>query len=317
MKIGIIGIGVVGEELLDILSCEKLKLEKLLDEKIDIIKICNRTFKKKYKRYSYTSNYVEILEDKSIDTVIELIGGIDTAFDIAKKTLTLKKNLITANKHLLAIHGKELFQLAKENNVKIFFEASVGGGIPILSPLKEGLFPNEFISIRGILNGTANYVLTQMGKGAEFLEGIEDAQKKGYAEMDPTFDIEGIDTAHKISLLTYLAWGKFINFNDIEVIGISNLKKQDIEDARRNNQKYKLLGEATFLDGRLNLSVKPVLINKDELLYSVDGIYNAVEIKGKYTGTTIFYGEGAGGKATASAVISDLYKICRCKSWQY
>lgn len=318
MKVGIIGIGTVGKEVLNIISCQRAKIEKLLGEEIEIRKVCNRTTREEFENYSFTSDYKEILEDDSIDTVIELIGGIKIPLEIARKTLLSEKNLITANKELLAVHGNELFQLAKEKNVKVFFEAAVGGGIPILSPLKESLFPNKLKKIRGILNGTANYILTQMSSGSSYEKALKDASKKGYAEADPTFDVEGIDSAHKISLLSYLAWGELKEFGEIEIDGITGLTAEDIEKAAINNQKYKLLGEAAIEEdtGKINISVKPTLVGRKELFYEVNGIYNAVEIEGSYTGKTIFYGEGAGGSATANAVVSDLYKMVNSRSWQ-
>lgn len=318
MKVGIIGIGTVGREVLNIISCQRARIEKLLGEKVEIRKICNRTPRKEFESYSFTSDYREILNDPSIDTVIELMGGIKIPLEIARKTLVAEKNLVTANKELLAVHGNELFQLAKEKDVKIFFEAAVGGGIPVLSPLKESLFPNKLKKIRGILNGTANYILTQMTRGATYEDALKDATEKGYAEADPTFDVEGIDSAHKISLLSYLAWGKIKEFKEIKIDGITGLTAIDIEKAAKNNQKYKLLGEAAIDENteKITLSVKPTLVGKDELFYGVNGIYNAVEIEGSYTGKTIFYGEGAGGSATANAVVSDLYKVINSRSWQ-
>lgn len=318
MNVGIIGIGTVGKEVINIISCQRAKIENVLGEEVKIIKICNRTPREEYEDYSFTFDYKEILEDDSIDTVIELMGGIDIPLEIARKTLLSEKNLITANKELLAIHGNELFKLAKKKYVKIYFEAAVGGGIPILSPLKESLFPNKLKKIRGILNGTSNYILTQMSNGSSYEKALKDATKKGYAEADPTFDVEGIDTAHKISLLSYLAWGELIEFREIKIEGITELSTEDIENAATNNQRYRLLGEAVIdeITEKITLSVQPTLVEKGELFYEVNDIYNAVEIEGNYTGKTIFYGEGAGGSATANAVVSDLYKIINSRSWQ-
>jgi len=315
MKIGIIGIGVVGREVLTIIKEQNERLEDLFGEKIEIVKVSNRSPKKDLEKNYRFVEYSEIIEDPEIDTVIELIGGTEISLKIARKTLSNGKNLITANKHLLAVYGEELFTLAKENNVKLFFEAAVGGGIPVLSPLKEGLFPNEIKSIKGILNGTANYILTNMDRGSSFSKALEDATIKGYAEADPTFDIEGIDTGHKISLLAYIAWGNLIKFDDIRIEGISNLSEADIKNAKNNNKKYKLIGSAKKEGNTVKITVKPELIDESELLYNVDGVYNAVEVEGSYTGKTVFYGEGAGGSATASAVISDLYKVIGSKSW--
>jgi len=307
MKLGIIGLGTVGMSVLNILVAEKNRKNKELGD-IEIVKICDLQ-NNGLTDYDYTNNYKEVLNDNSIDTVVELIGGVGVAYEISKNTLNAKKNLVTANKHLLAVHGKELFALAEENNVKLQYEASIAGGIPIVSPMKENLFVNNFKSIRGILNGTCNYILTQMEQGLTYAKALEEAQAKGYAEADPTFDVQGVDTAHKISLLAHIAWGELREFSEISISGIDKLTVEDIETAKAQNMRYKLLGEASFEDGKLNISVGPVTVKNDELLYSVNGVYNAVELDGNYTGKTIFYGEGAGGDATATAVVSDIYKI--------
>lgn len=307
MKLGVIGLGTVGMNVIKILTEEKDRRNKEIGD-IEILKVCDIKSDNSM-GYDFTDNYKEILDDPRIDTVVELIGGVGAAYDISKSTLNSKKNLVTANKHLLALHGKELFSLAEKNNVKLQYEASVGGGIPVISPIKENLFVNNFKNIRGILNGTCNYILTKMEEGMSYSKALEDAQLKGYAEADPTFDVKGIDTAHKISILAHLAWGKLKEFSEISIVGIDGLTKNDIETAKSNGLRYKLLGEANFDGCELNIRVAPVAVKKDELLYSVNGVYNAVELDGNYTGKTIFYGEGAGGNATATAVISDIYKI--------
>jgi homoserine dehydrogenase len=307
MKIGIIGLGTVGRNVLKILSGEKDRLNKEIGD-IKILKICDLQ-SNNLTGYDFTDDYREILDDSRIDTVVELIGGIGAAYEISKTALNSKKNLVTANKHLLAVHGKELFSLAEKNGVKLQYEASVGGGIPVISPIKENLFLNNFKSIRGILNGTCNYMLTKMEEGLTYSKALEDAQSRGYAEADPTFDVKGIDTAHKISILAHLAWGSLKDFSEISIVGIDKLTKEDIETAKSQGLRYKLLGEANFDGKELNISVAPVAVRKEELLYNVNGVYNAVELDGSYTGKTIFYGEGAGGDATATAVISDIYKI--------
>ena len=307
MNIGVIGLGTVGMSVLKILSDEKKSRNKEIGD-IEVLKICDRK-NNNLMGYDFTDDYKEVLNDNRIDTVVELIGGIGAAYEISKRTLNSKKNLITANKHLLAVHGKELFSLAEKNQVKLQHEASVGGGIPVLSPIKENLFVNDFKNIRGILNGTCNYMLSKMEEGLTYSEALEDAKLKGYAEADPTFDIKGIDTAHKISILAHLAWGELKDFSEISIVGIDKLTKDDIEVAKSQGLRYKLLGEANFDGKELNIRVAPVTVKNDELLYSVNGVYNAVELDGNYTGKTIFYGEGAGGNATATAVISDIYKI--------
>lgn len=307
MKLGVIGLGTVGMNVLKILSDEKNRKNKEIGD-IEILKVCDIQ-NNDLMGYDFTDDYKEVLNDSRIDTVVELIGGVGAAYEISKSTLNSKKNLITANKHLLALHGKELFLLAEKNQVKLQYEASVGGGIPVISPIKENLFVNNFKHIRGILNGTCNYILTKMEEGLSYSKALEDAQLKGYAEADPTFDIKGIDTAHKISILAHLAWGELKEFSEISIVGIDGLTKDDIETAKSKGLRYKLLGEANFDGKELNINVSPVAVKKDELLYNVNGVYNAVELDGNYTGKTIFYGEGAGGDATATAVISDIYKI--------
>ncbi|MCS5420659.1 MULTISPECIES: homoserine dehydrogenase [Psychrilyobacter] len=307
MKLGIIGLGTVGINVLKILSGEKDRKNKEIGD-IEILKICDLQ-NIDLSGYDFTDDYREVLNDPRIDTVVELIGGVGAAYEISKSTLNSKKNLVTANKHLLAVHGKELFSLAEKNQVKLQYEASVGGGIPVISPIKENLFVNNFKNIRGILNGTCNYMLMKMEEGLTYSEALEDAKLKGYAEADPTFDIKGIDTAHKISILAHLAWGELKEFSEISIVGIDKLTKDDVEAAKSQGLRYKLLGEANFDGKELNIRVAPVAVKKDELLYNVNGVYNAVELDGNYTGKTIFYGEGAGGDATAAAVISDIYKI--------
>lgn len=307
MKLGIIGLGTVGMNVLNILTDEKNRKNKEIGD-IEVVKICDL---QSYglTGYDFTTDYKEVLNDPTIDTVVELIGGVGVAYEISKNALNSKKNLVTANKHLLAVHGIELFALAEENNVKLQYEASIGGGIPVVGPIKESLFVNNFKSVRGILNGTCNYILTKMEEGLSYEKALEDAQAKGYAEADPTFDVQGVDTAHKISLLAHLAWGELKEFSEISIVGINNLTIDDIEAAKLKGMRYKLLGEASFDGKELNISVAPTLVQNDELLYSVNGVYNAVELDGNYTGKTVFYGEGAGGPATATAVISDIYKI--------
>ena len=307
MKLGIIGLGTVGMNVVNILSDEKVRKNKEIGD-IEVLKICDLQ-SNGLTGYDFTDDYKEVLNDSRIDTVVELIGGVGVAYEISKSALNSKKNLVTANKHLLATHGVELFALAEKNNVKLQYEASIGGGIPVVSPIKENLFVNNFQNIRGILNGTCNYILTKMEEGLTYKMALEEAQAKGYAEADPTFDVQGVDTAHKISLLAHLAWGELKEFSEISISGIDKLTVEDIEAAKAEGMRYKLLGEASFDGEKLNISVGPMTVKKDELLYSVNGVYNAVELDGNYTGKTIFYGEGAGGPATATAVISDIYKI--------
>ena len=310
MKLGVIGLGTVGEGVLKILTLEKDRLEERFKVEIEIVRVCDIEEKSfSFGEYSFTDNYREILEDEEIDTVVELIGGVGAALEVAREVLGSGRNLVCANKHLLAIHGRELFELAEKNNVKFYYEAAVGGGIPVVTPLAEGLFPNRFERIRGVLNGTCNYMLSKMEEGMTYDEALKDAQERGYAEADPTFDVAGIDTGHKISVLAYLAWGELVDFSNVPITGIDKVTVEDVEKAKAEGKRYKLLGEAFKEKGKLVVRVAPQLVEADELLYGVGGVYNAVETEGSYTGKTIFYGEGAGMDATASAVVSDIYKV--------
>jgi len=310
MKLGVIGLGTVGEGVLKILTLEKSRLEDMFKEKIELVRVCDIEEKSfSFGEFNFTDNYREILADEEIDTVVELIGGVGIALEIAREILGSGRNLVCANKHLLAVHGRELFELAEKNNVKFYFEAAVGGGIPVVTPLAEGLFPNRFERIRGVLNGTCNYMLSKMEEGMTYEEALRDAQERGYAEADPTFDVAGIDTGHKISVLSYLAWGELVDFSSIPITGIDKLTREDVAEARVEGKRYKLMGEAFREGGELVVRVAPQLVEADELLYGVGGVYNAVETDGSYTGKTIFYGEGAGMDATASAVVSDIYKV--------
>lgn len=313
MKIGLIGCGTVGEGVLKLLSEQEKKMKGHLGEEIEVVIVCDRVKKPlPYGDYSYTSECMEVVEEERVDTVVELIGGVDTAYDVAKKTLSLGKTLVTANKHLIATHGRELFDLARDNNCTIYYEAAVGGGIPVVAPLKEGLFLNDFKRVRGILNGTCNYMLSKMEEGMSYEEALKDAKDRGYAEADSTFDIKGIDTGHKISILAYLAWGELVDFESVIIEGIDDITREDMEGARKEGKRYKLLGEA-WMDEEEGLSVRvgPALVEDTELLYQVGGVYNAVEIEGSYTGKTVLYGEGAGMEATATAVLSDLMRAHR------
>lgn len=310
MKLGVIGLGTVGEGVLKILTLEKDRLEERFKEEIEVVRVCDIERKSfSFGEYNFTADYREILEDDEIDTVVELIGGVGAALEVAREVLGSGRNLVCANKHLLALHGRELFDLAEKNNVKFYFEAAVGGGIPVVTPLAEGLFPNRFERIRGVLNGTCNYMLSKMEEGMTYEKALKDAQARGYAEADPTFDVAGIDTGHKISVLAYLAWGELVDFSSVPITGIDKLTVEDVERAKSEGKRYKLLGEAFREGEELIVRVAPQLVDANELLYGVGGVYNAVETEGSYTGKTIFYGEGAGMDATASAVVSDIYKV--------
>lgn len=316
MNIGIIGVGTVGQGVVNLLAAEKVSIEKRIGEEINILWLCDTRRVEGEEGSSVTRDFTDITDDYRVDTVVELIGGNTTAYDIAVAAISSGKNLITANKHLLATRGRELFKLAKRKNVKIFYEAAIAGGIPAVSTMYEGTFSGGIRRIRGILNGTANYVLSQMEDGYTYEEAISHAQKNGYAEADPTYDVEGIDTGHKISLLSYLVWGELPDFDSISIEGIQNIRPEDIRRARRDGKRIKLIGEATNADGKPSIRVGPGLVDESEQLFHVGGAYNAIETEGTYLGKTFLYGQGAGMYPTASAVISDLYKIANSRAWK-
>lgn len=316
MKIAIIGIGTIGKGVLELLNKEKENIEKRIGESIEISWICDlKENINDIGDYNFTKDYKKILKDDSVETVIELIGGNTVAFEIAKDTLKNKKNLITANKYLLATKSKEVFKLAKENKVKIFFEGAIAGGTPIVSSIYEGVFSGGIKQIRGILNGTSNYILSKMEEGYNYKDALKTAQEEGYAELDSTFDVKGIDTAHKISLLSYLIWDEFIDFEKISIKGIDFITDKDIKIAKTSGKRYKLIGETTKEDEAIKIVVKPVLIDKNDPLYNVNDAYNGIESYGKHLEKTFFSGKGAGALPTATSIIGDLYKIKNSNAW--
>jgi homoserine dehydrogenase len=253
-----------------------------------------------------------LIEDPAIHVVIELVGGLEPARTFVEKALRNKKHVITANKAMLATFGPELLELARENGVLLLFEASVGGGIPIIRALQSGLAANHVQRVHGILNGTCNYILTHMSQdGRAFETVLAEAQAHGFAEPDPTYDVEGYDTAHKTAILASLAFQQDIRFSDVFVEGISRLKPVDLENAKRLGYVVKLLGIAKrdAGDDRVEARVHPTLIPTSSLLANVNGVFNAVMVEGDLVGQTLFYGRGAGQNPTASAILSDAMAI--------
>jgi len=259
-----------------------------------------------------TDNPLELARADNIDLIIELMGGVDTAFELIKTALTHGKHVITANKALLAERGNELFALAAKHNRALLYEASVAGAIPVIQTLKESLAGNHIHTIEGILNGTSNYILSRMtSKNKSFTEALHGAQEKGYAEADPTLDIDGHDTAHKLVLLIRLAWGVDYPYEQMSVHGIRKIDTMDIEFARDFGYRIKLLGRASWLNEKIVAGVFPTLVHHTYLLASVGGAYNAVRIEGNASGPLFLHGLGAGGPATASAVLGDLVMLAR------
>jgi homoserine dehydrogenase len=259
-----------------------------------------------------TKNAEDVIADPEIDVAMELIGGIEPAKTFIRKAIQNGKHIVTANKALLALHGDEIVRLAQRHNVDVNFEASVGGGIPLIRSIKEGLVANRIHSIFGILNGTSNYILSKMtDEGGDFKEVLKEAQRKGYAEADPTYDIEGIDAAHKLTILMRLAFGTPVQFQQVFLSGISGITPLDIQFSREFGYRIKLLAIAKLDGGKMEARVHPTMIPERHLLATVHGVFNAVYINGDAVGPTLFYGQGAGQMPTGSAVVSDLVDLGR------
>jgi len=315
MKIGIIGLGTVGEGVLKVLTKEKHSIFEKSQADIEVKYACDlnitRDFSFEFDKSILIDDYKKILEDSEIKLVVELIGGETLAKDIIIQAFKSKKSVVTANKALIAKHGVELFQIAKENGVSFLFEAAVGGGIPIVTPLMESLVANTVTEIKGIMNGTSNYILTKMKEeNSSFDEALSIASAKGYAEADPTYDVDGIDAGHKINILASLAYGGSIKFKDMQISGIREINTLDIFSANQLNSTIKLIASSKLIsEDSAQISVEPVIISNNEILAKVDDVYNAIETIGSYTGRTLFYGKGAGMDPTASAVVADIVKI--------
>ena len=316
IKVGLIGFGTVGAGVVKILQKNYRLIEKRMGAKIILKRIADIDLKTdrgvKLKPGVLTRRAQDVIEDPEIDIVMELIGGIEPAKTYILNAIRNNKHIVTANKALLALHGDEIFREAHRFGVDVNFEASVGGGIPLIRSIKEGLVANRILSIFGILNGTSNYILSKMtDEGRNFKEVLKEAQEKGYAEADPTFDIEGIDAAHKLTILIRLAFGTPLRFEEIFIGGISEITPLDIQFGREFGYRIKLLAIAKIDQGKIEARVHPTLIPEKHLISTVEGVFNAIYIKGDAIGPTLFYGQGAGQMPTGSAVISDLVELGR------
>ncbi|WP_151947659.1 homoserine dehydrogenase [Aliarcobacter butzleri] len=311
LKVGIIGVGTVGTSVANILIDNKnIITARAGKEIVPTIGVVSNLGKKRDVSIKLTTNADEILEDDSIDIVVELIGGIDKPYEIVKKALLKGKAVVTANKALLAYHRYELQELA--GDIPFEFEAAVAGGIPIINALRDGLSANHIKSIQGIMNGTCNYMLTRMiNDGVNYDEILKEAQELGYAEADPTFDVGGYDAAHKLLILGSIAYGIDVKPEEILIEGIENITKADIEFAKEFEYSIKLLGIAKKVGNEIELRVHPVLIPEDKMIAKVDGVMNGISVVGDKVGETMYYGAGAGGDATASAVVANIIDIAR------
>ncbi|TRZ93995.1 homoserine dehydrogenase [bacterium] len=316
ISIGLIGFGNVGSGVVKILREKKAFLSSKIGFEIDIKKICDKNFKPR-KGVSVDKNLLtrdarEIINDPQIDIVVELMGGIHPAKEYITEALKKGKNIVTANKALLAQEGKELFALAQDRGKNIYFEASVGAGIPIIKSLREGLVANRFNSIFGIVNGTSNFILSQMSiNNCSLAEALNEAKAKGFAESDPTLDIEGIDSAHKLILLTYLCFGRLVDMKEIFIEGISRISLADVNYAQELGFRIKLLAIAKRESDSLEVRVHPTLIAEKHLLSSVDSIFNAIYVSSDLAGELLFYGPGAGQMSAVSAVVADLVDLAQ------
>jgi len=316
INVGLIGFGTVGVGVVKILQHNSGLIEKRMGAKIVLKRIADIDLKTdrgvKLRPGLLTKNAGDVIGDPEIDIVMELIGGIEPAKTFIRKAIQNGKHIVTANKALLALHGDEIVGLAQRHRVDINFEASVGGGIPLIRSIKEGLVANRIHSIYGILNGTSNYILSKMtDEGGDFKEVLKEAQRKGYAEADPTYDIEGIDAAHKLTILIRLAFGTPFQFKEVFIGGISGITPLDIQFSREFGYRIKLLAIAKLDGGKMEARVHPTMIPEHHLLATVHGVFNAVYINGDAVGPTLFYGQGAGQMATGSAVVSDLVDLGR------
>ncbi|MBS6832397.1 MAG: homoserine dehydrogenase [Eubacteriales bacterium] len=314
MKIAIMGYGVVGSGVGEIISTSQESLKKRCGEDIEIASILDLRDFPDSRFKCFTKDFNDILNNDEIGLVVEVMGGTKPAYEFTKQLLLHGKHVVTSNKELVAKHGTELLKIAKDNNLNYLFEASVGGGIPIIRPLYSSLVSNELTDIIGILNGTTNYILTQMIKeGKSFETALAGAQENGYAEKDPTADVEGFDTCRKIAILTSLAFGKFVNSEDIQTEGITNITLEDVEYASEFGGVIKLVGMSERAENGAYARVCPVILKKDHPLAGIDDVFNGILVKGDALGDVMFYGRGAGSLPTASAVVSDVVDIIKHK----
>jgi homoserine dehydrogenase len=320
IKVGLLGVGNVGGGTFDVLERNQEEIRRRAGRSIEIVAVSARNLERAKARtggkVAVVANPMDIVNDPEIDIVVELIGGYEQARELVLKAIENGKHVVTANKALLAVHGNEIFAAAQAKGVMVAFEAAVAGGIPIIKALREGLTANRIDWLAGIINGTTNFILSEMrDKGLDFATVLKQAQELGYAEADPTFDIEGVDAAHKATIMSAIAFGIPVQFDKAHVEGISKLNAVDIKYAEQLGYRIKLLGIAkrATVNGKegVELRVHPTLIPSKRLIANVEGAMNAVLVQGDAVGATLYYGKGAGSEPTASAVIADLVDITR------
>ncbi|PTE76778.1 homoserine dehydrogenase [Staphylococcus equorum] len=314
LNVALLGLGTVGSGVVKIIEENREQIKETMNKDINIRHILVRDKSRSrpinVSKYHLTEDIDEILKDDSIDIVVEVMGGIEPTVDWLKSALSEKKHVITANKDLLAVHLNVLEELAQKNDVALKYEASVAGGIPIVNAINNGLNANNISKFMGILNGTSNFILSKMTQEeTSFKDALDEAQRLGFAESDPTDDVEGIDAARKVVITSYLSFNQVINLADVDRHGISDVELSDIKVADELGYKIKLIGKGTYENSQVQASVAPTLINKAHQLASVEDEFNAIYVIGDAVGETMFYGKGAGSLATGSAVVSDLLNV--------
>ncbi|HTQ77141.1 MAG TPA: homoserine dehydrogenase [Burkholderiales bacterium] len=316
ISVGLLGIGTVGGGVWEVLNRNADEIQRRAGRAIRISIVADKDLKKARKlvrKQAVTvADAFQVARSRDVDIIVELIGGYTVAKELVLEAIRHGKHVVTANKALLATHGNEIFAAAQKKGVMVAFEASVGGGIPIIKALREGLAANRIEWIAGIINGTSNFILSEMrDKGLPFASALQDAKKRGYAEADPTFDIEGVDASHKLTILAALAFGIPMQLKECFVEGIQKLTADDIRYAEELGYRIKLLGITRKTGKGIELRVHPTLIPARRLIANVEGVMNAVLVKGDAVGPTLFYGAGAGSQPTASAVVADLLDVTR------
>lgn len=314
INVGIIGFGTVGTGTAKILLENKDLLKARAGFDVVLKKIADLDIKRdrgiKVPEGVLTTDAASVIADPDIDIIVELMGGIHPAKEFILKAVASKKHVVTANKALLATEGNDIFAAAEKNEVEVGFEASVAGGIPIIKVLREGLIANNMVAIYGIINGTSNYILTKMtDEKVGFSDALKEAQRLGYAEADPTFDIEGIDSAHKLTIIASLAYGIPLSYNEVYKEGITKISAEDIEFATELGYKIKLLAITKASNGEIEMRLHPTMVPVGYLISKVDGVFNAVYVEGDAVGATLYYGRGAGDMPTGSAVVADIVDI--------
>jgi homoserine dehydrogenase len=316
INVGLLGIGTVGCGAYTVLRRNQEEIGRRAGSSITMKMVADKDIDKVRsivgERAIVTADAFEVVNSKDIDIVVELIGGTGIARELVLQAISNGKHVVTANKALLAQHGNEIFEAAQKHDVMVAFEGAVGGGIPIIKSLREGLTANRIEWIVGIINGTSNFILSEMReKGASFGDVLKEAQARGYAESDPTFDIEGVDAAHKLTIMAAIGFGIPMQFGSAYIEGISKLTREDIRYAEELGYRIKLLGIAKRKEKGIELRVHPTLIPEKRLIANVEGVMNAILVKGDAVGQTMYYGAGAGAEPTASAVVADLVDVAR------